>query len=215
MMKYLYPEFPWEEIKIIGFDMDGTLYDEFVFIGQVYQPIARLFARNAQEDTYAFMLQRWIEKGSSYPHIFSEALERLNIPQEAREPLIKQALGIFRNFAPVLHLSPRVSYFLEHCSKQYELFLLSDGSSTLQWNKFNALQLHRFFKKENVFISGDHGKNSGKPGLASLTGLPLLAACADPKEVLYIGDRQVDLEYAQNAGFHFANVKPIFANSHL
>ena len=31
-MKYLSKQIKWEEIRAIGFDLDGTLYDEFDFI---------------------------------------------------------------------------------------------------------------------------------------------------------------------------------------
>ena len=46
MMKYLCNEIPWERIKAVGFDMDGTIYDEYDFIYQVYQSIANTFSNS-------------------------------------------------------------------------------------------------------------------------------------------------------------------------
>ena len=45
MMKYLYPQIDWEPIKYVGFDLDGTLYDESNFISQVYEKIASVISK--------------------------------------------------------------------------------------------------------------------------------------------------------------------------
>ena len=39
MLNVLYPDIDWSHIKYIGFDLDGTLYDEFEFIVQTYKKI--------------------------------------------------------------------------------------------------------------------------------------------------------------------------------
>ena len=46
MMKYLYPQINWEPIKYVGFDLDGTLYDESNFISQVYKKVASVISKN-------------------------------------------------------------------------------------------------------------------------------------------------------------------------
>ena len=39
MLSALYPNINWSEIDCIGLDLDGTLYDEYEFIKQVYYSI--------------------------------------------------------------------------------------------------------------------------------------------------------------------------------
>lgn len=211
-MKYLSTEIPWESIKMVGFDMDGTLYDEFDFINQVYNPIAKLFS-NSDYDVnrvMEIMLLKWLEQGSSYPFIFSEIAVKVGIETKWQEKKIKEALLIFRNFMPTIFLSERIKFLLEELKKKYELFLISDGSSTLQWNKIKVLGLENYFSKQNIFVSGDYVKGSEKPGLMSLNHLTVFNKGVNSNEVVFIGDRMVDEEYATNAGFHFVNINLVF-----
>ena len=76
MLSVLYKNIDWKNITAVGFDMDGTLYDEYNFITQVYSEINRQLIKD--EAVLLFMCHRWIEKGSSYPHIFNEAFEKCN-----------------------------------------------------------------------------------------------------------------------------------------
>lgn len=213
MMKYLHPEIPWGEIKAIGFDMDGTLYDEFEFIHPVYDSIAALFqeqSNSSKADISTFMLSRWLEKGSSYPYIYEETLEKLNISGDLRKSLIEEALKLFRNFKPDIKLSARMCFLLEELKKNYALFVVSDGSTTLQWNKVESLNLEKYFEKKHIFISGDHGKDMGKPGIGSKKYLENFFKNIMDDEIVYIGDRSVDQQYAENAGFHFLSVHSLF-----
>ena len=65
-----------ENCDHIGFDLDGTLYDEFDFIKQAYKEVLvqqdELIPAEYLKQAYEFMCHRWLEKGSSYPYIFSD-----------------------------------------------------------------------------------------------------------------------------------------------
>ena len=211
-MKYLCSEIPWNNIKAVGFDMDGTLYDEFDFIHQVYNPIAKIFSdSNGDSDTIKkSMLKKWLANGSSYPFIFSEIAVETGLRSSEHEKKIKEALILFRNFVPILHLSERIKFLLEGLKKKYELFLVSDGSSILQWNKIKALELENYFKKQNIFVSGDYGEWAEKPTLTSLDHLTVFKKDLRKNEVVFIGDRIVDENYSKDAGFYFKNVDSIF-----
>ena len=81
-MNYLLSnDFEWKNIKSVGFDIDGTLYDEFDFIDQVYEEISEIFKDyviNIKEIKIK-LLHIWLEKGSSYPYIFKEIVDELII----------------------------------------------------------------------------------------------------------------------------------------
>jgi len=204
-MKYIQANIPWNNIKAVGFDMDGTLYDEFDFIYQVYQPISKLFSNPTQNSDLVFkkMLVKWLEKGSSYPYIFSEIATENGFESIIVEQKTKEALTIFRNFNPVLTLSPRIKFILEEFKKNNELFLVSDGGSILQWNKLKALNLEYYFSRQNIFISGDYGNLVQKPALLALEHLSVLKKEYRPYEIVFIGDRIVDANFAKNAGFYY------------
>ena len=103
MMKSLYKDIDWDKISYVGFDMDGTLYDEYQFISQVYKEISKLL----EPESFLFMKKRWIEKGSSYQHIFSEAFDLYKVNNN-KATFINEALNIFRNFDPKIKLNDRV-----------------------------------------------------------------------------------------------------------
>jgi len=210
-MKFLPDTIYWNNIKAVGFDMDGTLYDEFEFITQVYVPISKIFTQNEKEaeKIYVNMLERWLEKGSSYPYIFVEMIDSLNYDSSLKEKLLSKALRVFRNFKPILKMSSRVLFILNNFKNQYELFLVTDGSSVLQWNKIRSLQLEKYFTLNNIFVSGSYGVHAQKPSIFSLQCLDVFKNKYDPSEIVFIGDRGVDMDFAKNAGFHFINAKEI------
>lgn len=213
---------PWDKIKAIGFDMDGTLYDEFEFINQVYKEIANLLASGQDKldkiIIFQFMIKRWLEKGSSYPHIFKEALSLLECDDHIRYQKLESALLLFRNFKPSISLSSRFEFLLNELKFEKQLFLVSDGSSTLQWNKIEALKLLNFFERQNIFISGDHPLGFGKPSLMPLNFLKIFNSEIECCEVVFIGDRKVDQDFANNAGFYFMNqdsIRDLYTPIHI
>jgi FMN phosphatase YigB (HAD superfamily) len=209
MLKYLYPRVDWETVRIAGCDMDGTLYDEADFISQVYSTIANMLSAtdNAKAEVlHSWMFERWLEKGSSYPHIFYEATIEAGIPREDVAKTVVLCLELFRNYQPVLTLSPRVKAILEALRARYPLFLISDGSARLQQRKFDALGLVHWFDSVNVGISGYHGPDFCKPSMKIINKISVLEAPSLPQQVLFFGDRAVDAEFAANAGFQFVQV---------
>lgn len=207
-MKSLYPEVDWNKIQIVGFDMDGTLYDELFFIRQVYSPISRLIASEIGENAeliYVKMVNRWMEKGSSYPYIFSEMLEKHQLTEDDRNSIISECLRIFRSFKPQLSLTGEVRSILERFHFNFPLFLITDGHAVLQKSKLESLGLGKFFIPENIGISGMYGKDYQKPSIKIIDKIKALEF-QDPFSVLYFGDREVDAQFANDSGFHFVRV---------
>ncbi len=209
MLKSLYPQIDWDVVRIVGCDMDGTLYDEADFIAQVYHGIANLLAETSHQKVeiiHAWMVQRWLQKGSSYPYIFYEAATRAGVSKREVEKKVDLCLEFFRNYQPVLALGSRVKTILDVLSVSYPLFLVSDGAATLQKRKFEALQLSRWFDLINVGISGSYGPEFCKPSIKIINKIGIFNKPYLPHQILFFGDRRVDAEFAANAGFQFLRV---------
>jgi FMN phosphatase YigB (HAD superfamily) len=210
MLKSLYPEISWNDIKIVGLDMDGTLYDEIDFISQVYQPIACKLASvddRSPEYIYSWMLARWNEKGSSYNQIYEEVLSGVNVSSENRIELVSDCLEIFRGFSPMIALSEWVEVVLNEMHRDFGLFLVSDGSNELQTKKFESLGLGRWIDHGNVGISGRFGAEFSKPSIKIIDKIDVLRGGNYKGGVVYFGDRKVDAVFSNKAGFDFVRVK--------
>ena len=167
----------WNSVRLIGFDLDGTLYDEYLFITQVYKPISSLIAESLGEDDeiiYNRMLSRWKEKGSSYNRIFDELLLKGGIADNDRSIIINKCLHIFRNFEPNLRLDPFVCEFLDWASNSYQIFIVSDGNHRLQNAKIISLDLHRWFLSSNISISGSFTPSISKPNVLMASKIHIL-----------------------------------------
>ena len=187
--------------------MDGTLYDEAIFISQCYVPISQCLAAAGCGDAEAIrrrMFLRWLERGSSYTRIFMEIIDGAHIADGTE--LERQCVELFRSFIPKLALTPRVEMLLEHIAAAYPIFLLSDGSARLQRAKFDALRLDRWFKDENLAISGQYGADFQKPGVGMIGKIEIMASGIAPNNVVYFGDRDIDTEFSRAAGFQHVRV---------
>jgi len=205
--------FEWENIKAVGFDLDGTLYDEFDFITQVYEEIALIYKDHVLDikDIKAKLLRKWIEKGSSYPNIFKEIAEEYIIDSQKKDEVILESLKIFRNFNTNVDLSERIKFLLCDLGVKYEIFIVTDGSSLLQWNKIKSLKIEKYISKKNIIVTGDYGNSFIKPSNQSALILEIFTNNnIENNQVVFIGDREVDHQFAINSGFNFLDIKNIF-----
>lgn len=193
MLSILFPEINWDRFDYIGFDLDGTLYDEFDFIEQVYEKIAsKLTERSIKDDVVEYMKVRWLQKGSSYPKIFGETENKFTL-----KDFELNALEIFRNHIPSIKLSKRTSLILNEFRKKSNfLFLITDGKEILQKNKLKSLRIKSLFKE--IIVTEDYPKPSKYYGRYIIKKYNLKA-----KKVIFLGDREVDRKFAENCGFEF------------
>ena len=211
MPKYLHQSLDWGSVQAVGFDLDGTLYDEYEFIAQVYRPIAMKLAQAAGgevEAMYDSLLQRWLEKGSSYNRLFEEVLVDAHVPVGERSQVIAECLSAFRNFQPQLYLPARVEKILDWMSARFPLFLVTDGREKLQRAKVDALGLAHWIDHENISISGCYDGSIYKPDARMSSCVNVLNDSEIlPCNVVYFGDRDIDEAFAENCGYEFSRVK--------
>ena len=196
MKNFLYSE-EYKKTEVIGLDLDGTLYDEFEFINQIYRNITHIYSDNKdkKEDILYYMLSRWLEKGSSYAKIFSETKERFDLVEVFEE----QALNLFRSYEPDLKLSSRIKFMLDKFKKDgKKIFLLTDGRKSLQDKKINALGIRSYF--ELIIIAEDYQKPN------PYYSKSIKAHFTEYNNIVYIGDRERDKEFATKSGFKFVNI---------
>lgn len=213
-MKYLTKEIDWPNISHVGFDLDGTLYDEFDFIVQAYRRVLTTWSIDNDEigncTILERMLLRWIEKGSSYPRIFDETLDFLQINQNKRDEYLKNALDVFRSTEPILILSQRMEIALRNFKNKHHLFLITDGQPLLQQNKITSLGLNDFFNSTDIHILGTYGSEFSKPNTEVISKLSFSLADIGKDKIVYIGDRMRDQKFAKNCDIGFCDIRDLF-----
>lgn len=209
MLKYLYPSIDWSSIESIGFDLDGTLYDESHFIAEVYRPISKIFSEpcnKSPEFIYMTLMSRWLEVGSSYSKIFEEVLDMHGVPFDKANIYIDSALEVFRAFNPSISLSSFVKEVLEECHKRYKLFVVTDGRESLQLRKIKSLQLNKWIPDKHIFVTSTLPGGLPKPNCDGIGFINERLGFNMGSKSIFFGDRLVDEIYSRNIGMQFLAV---------
>ncbi|OBP15404.1 hypothetical protein A5320_08580 [Rheinheimera sp. SA_1] len=216
MLNTLLTELNRKTISHIGFDLDGTLYDEADYVIQAYELISAYFAKQLNIDAAAVhqkLFQRWQEKGSSYPFIFSELLDQYTMGKEHIQTMVSEAVKIYRSTPAKLELPQSSIDMLDQLKPHFSLFLITDGQVATQNYKIKQLGLLRWFEPQNIVITGSIAPDAAKPSTKALTQLPELAL-VPASQVMYVGDRTVDQDFSTTAGFVFCQHRIVSKENH-
>lgn len=168
--------------KVIVFDMDDTLYDEFDFVKSGFKAVS-LFLEDQysiqQYDSYQWMWNRLQHRGRG--SIFDDLLKEYGL---FKKTLAKKCVSIYRLHKPNIKL-PSESVKVLKQLENYPLYLVTDGNKIVQSNKVQALQLDDYMDK--CFITYRHGLKHSKP---SPYCFQLIAKRekVEPEHIVYIGD---------------------------
>ena len=212
-MNSLYRGIDWSSVDAVGVDMDGTLYDEFEFIAQAYDNLARVIEKKYQVpagQVVKFMRERWLVKGSSYNQIFRECGLHLLVPDVNRFEI--ECLNQYRRTTFSLALPSRSKAILEYSQMHWKLFLVTDGNERIQRQKFFSLGLDRFFGSRAAIFTASLSDRGPKPANLAYLELKKRRVLSDDDRVVFLGDRSVDAQFADNCGFEFvkvANMVPV------
>lgn len=189
----------------IGFDMDGTLYDEFDFVSQAYKNIAEIMECGSGvhwQSFYDRLCIEWLERGTSGRNLFQDVYFMCAGKKMGKE-MLGECITQYRCGDFELTLPVRTVAVLDWLKKnRYGLFLVTDGAAGLQKKKFEIMGLDRWFASENTVFTSEYGADGEKPGICTLKSIKILQEFPG-RQVFYVGDRKIDMQFAENAGFSF------------
>ena len=100
---------------------------------------------------------------------------------------------------------PGAEEAVESLSKKYRLFLVSNGTASVQKGRMTSANLYRFFEK--VFVSQEIGHN--KPSIEYFNACFAQIPNFDPKKAIIVGDSLTsDIQGGINAGIAACWVNP-------
>lgn len=164
--------------KIIAFDLDDTLYYEVDFVMSGYRAVSRYV-----ESEYGYT-----EAFNILSKAFNQHVNPFDALADAMRPTdidINRLVDIYRNHMPEITLSRTAEATLEYLQGEDAILcLITDGRSSTQRNKIEALGLKRFFADENISISEEIGveKTDKKPFENLMKRFP------EARQFYYIGD---------------------------
>jgi len=168
-------------IKIVIFDLDGTLYDEWDYVRGGFREVATYLSSKYKIDKDKIYGNLWNHfavngRGKSFNFI----LEKLNLKDETVHNLVT----IYHNHTPIIKAYEDALYVIKTLKRNYYLAMITDGDKRVQKNKLAALNLEGFFNK--IVYTGtkdSENKPSTKPYLQIINSFGV-----KPNECLCVGD---------------------------
>lgn len=182
-------------IRILGFDLDQTLYPKSPEIDEAIQ--SYLYERIAQHRDVSLEEARGLFR-QYYPQFSgSKTLEKLGV--QGGHDLVQEALEK-ADIARFLHPSPEIEQMLQRLRKKYgSLTLITGSEEKVALKKFEKIEI-----SPDLFeykIMGNKSKFTGEAYLDWLDYFKHRNPSLEPKNFLYIGDRySSDVEVPQRMG---------------
>jgi putative hydrolase of the HAD superfamily len=190
--------------KVIGFDLDDTLYEHLTF----ELPIFKLISSNAaaefcfDEHAYCTKLQELFDAKNTL-YLFDKALNpELKIDKKRWEDYVQSyILPTYRNYS-CNNLTPFswVKEILSHLKLSHKTVLITNGTEKSQNAKIDTLQLRDLF--DLILISDSYQPVRRKPDL-TMFHHALTHFNISPDEMLYIGDNEINDAACEKIGINF------------
>lgn len=194
-----------EQLKIIVFDLDDTLYKEVDYVRSGYRAVAEHVREHYHFDGAEQILwQAFASKANPF--------DALTLEMKPAELDIKQLVEIYRTHRPTISLSRTVELTLEELEgEDIRLCMVTDGRSITQRNKIAALQLERFIPTDKIIISEELGaeKTSATPWRK------VMEWYGDDCQYYYVGDNTAkDFYWPNRLGWHTVCIEDDGRNIH-
>lgn len=181
-------------MKVIVFDLDDTLYDEYTYVKSGFLQVAAFLSMenhlNADE-VFDWMWGRLQSHGRGA--IFDDVLKEFDCYSKKR---VKQCLSVYRNHLPQITLPQKTIECLNRL-QHYPMYIVTDGNKNVQHQKLVALGLYE--KMKHCYVSHRYGVKNAKPSPYCFLHIAQREK-VEPKDIVYIGD---------NSRKDFVGIKPL------
>lgn len=181
-------------MKVIVFDMDDTLYDEFTFVKSGFHAVAHYLSPKLKvpaNKLFNFMWEQLETNGRGA--IFDNVLIHYG---KFTKKLAKKCVSVYRLHEPNIKLPEESLYCLNRLNS-FPLYLVTDGNKLVQYNKVKALGLNKWMK--HCFITHRYGIKNAKPSPYCFNKIQELEG-VQSGDIVYIGD---------NPHKDFVGIKPL------
>ena len=146
-------------IAAVVFDLDDTLYPESEYACSGFAAVAEAFADRLGNPADSAAAMRRLFDSEHRPRVFDSLLAELGLKEDSE--LVGRMIEVYRNHRPTIWLFPDADAALNELRGTYRLGLLSDGRTSTQWAKIDALGLRD--RLDAILITSELGSGFGKP----------------------------------------------------
>lgn len=201
-------------IRVIGFDLDNTLYNQELFEFEVFEDIASEISKyfHIDKEDYLEELKQLYNTGEK-EFLFDKTMAKIygKLPINWDSFVKEYILSIYRNFIPK-NISPydgTVNILKKLKEENYKLVLITNGNSKVQNNKINGLDIRKYF--DLILISDDYEPRRRKPD-THMFEEALSFFNIHSSQMVYIGDDLERDKASENVGIKFFNINEINLN---
>ncbi len=147
--------------KILVFDLDDTLYNEFDFVVSGFFNVSKIINNKFNiktDESYKYLLNYFKKYGRA--KIFDNFLNKHNIYSKKN---LKLCINIYRYSNRNISIKPEARNIISKLYKKKNLYLVTDGNKIVQNHKIKLLKINKFFKK--IYITHNYGIKYSKPSL--------------------------------------------------
>ena len=168
---------------ILVFDLDDTLYEEESFVISGLQAVS-VYISNLksleQKTEFKKLYKLFQEQGRG--NTFNYYLEDNGI---FSVKLLNKLVAVYRSHIPSIMMREEDREIIEALSKEYSMYLVTDGNRNVQNNKIEILDIGSYFKK--VFITHRYGLHASKPSIYCFKKIIELEKIGW-NDLVYVGD---------------------------
>lgn len=187
-------------IKAVVFDLDDTLYSELDYVKSGLRFVASKLSEQFGVDSVTIEDSLLDSLQVSRSDIFNRTLVELNSFSIKN---LNQCIKLYRTHLPQLNLYPDAVSTIELLSKNYPLYIVTDGHKKVQELKLRALGLYSSNEIKKCYITYRHGKKHGKPSPYCFNLISKIEKLK-PENIVYIAD---------NPQKDFVGIKPLGFNT--
>lgn len=195
-------------MKALLFDLDDTIYDQFVPFYQAFTKtfsyddisIEELFitSRKLSEEAFLLFENGKIERREMFIYRMKKALLQFNKSCTDEEALFFQ--NEYKIFSDKIYLLPDMQKLLSYCQKKHIILgIITNGFSNNQRKKIEVLNLQRWIPETHIFISSEVGVSKPNSRIFQIVEEKL---CLKKEEKYFVGDSFTsDIIGAKKAGW--------------
>jgi len=168
---------------IIIFDLDDTLYDELSFVYSGFRAVSKYLNKTLsvnEAEAYLFMTNELRKSGRG--KVFDKTI--INFLGKSNKRLVRKLLSVYRKHKPDISMTEEVKSILSKLSREYKLYLVTDGNLNTQRNKIKSLNLSKYFVK--CIPTRNFGLDAEKPSMKVFEYIKKKENYSS--KIMYIGD---------------------------